>query len=71
VDLGSLDLESHGLFYMGLMSHTSGNMEEFVAVSDLNCADLYQEVSEEKNFSMWYRDCFCGILVKKCGCFLP
>ena len=39
-------------------------MEDFVAESDLNCADLAQEVSVEKNFSMWPRDCFCGILVK-------
>jgi hypothetical protein len=31
-------------------------MKDFVAVNDLNYADLYQEVSEEKNFSMWHRD---------------
>jgi hypothetical protein len=30
-------------------------MEDFVAVSDLNCADLAQEVSKEKNFNMWPR----------------
>jgi hypothetical protein len=40
-------------------------------VSDLNCADLVQEVSEEKNFSMWYKDCFCGILVKNVVTFCP
>ena len=39
-------------------------MEDFGAVNDFNCADLAQEVSVEKNFSMWPRDCFCSILVK-------
>jgi len=39
-------------------------MEDYAAESDLNCADLAQEVSLEKNFSMWPRDCFCCILVK-------
>jgi hypothetical protein len=40
-------------------------MEDFVAVGDLNWADLAQEVSVENNFSTWPRDCFCGILVEK------
>lgn len=39
-------------------------MEDFVAVSDLHCADLAQEVSVQKNFSMWPTDCSCDILVK-------
>ena len=39
-------------FKWGLMSHPSRNLEDFVSVSDLNCADLKQEVSKEKNFSM-------------------
>jgi hypothetical protein len=39
-------------------------MEDFVAESDLNSADLAQEVSVEKNFSIQHRNCFCGILVK-------
>jgi hypothetical protein len=40
-------------------------MEDFVAESDLNCADLAQEVSVEI-FSMLPRFsvCFCGILKK-------
>jgi hypothetical protein len=58
-------------FKWGLMSHVSRNMEDFVAVSDLNCADLTQEVSMEKNFSMWPRNCFCVILVKNVATFLP
>jgi hypothetical protein len=41
-------------------------MEYFVAVSDLNCANLAQV---EKNFSMWPRYCFCGILVKNVAAF--
>ena len=36
----------------------------FVAKTDLNCADLTQEVSVEENFSVLLRDFFCGILVK-------
>jgi len=46
-------------------------MEDFVAVSDLNCADLAQEVSEKKNFSTWRREYFCGILVKIVTTFCP
>ena len=45
-------------FKWGLMDHPSRNMEDFVSESDLKCADLAQEVSVEKNFSMWHRDCF-------------
>jgi hypothetical protein len=48
---------------MGLNGLSSRNMEDFVTESDLNDADLAQEVSVE-NFSMWPRDCFCGIFVK-------
>ena len=43
-------------------------MKDLVAKSDLNCTDLAQEVSVEKNFSMWPRDC-CGILVKNVAAF--
>jgi hypothetical protein len=46
-------------------------MEDFVAVSDLNCADLAQEVSMGKNFSTWPRDCFCSVLVKNIAVFCP
>ena len=58
-------------FKWGLMGHTSRNMEDFVAVSYLNCADLTKEVSLEKNFSMWPRDCFCSILLKNRTAFCP
>ena len=38
----------------------------------MNFADLTQDVSAEKNFSMWPRDSFCGILVENvaayCSC---
>ena len=40
-------------------------------MSDLNCADLAQKVSVEKNFSMWHRAYFCSILVKKVAVFCP
>ena len=57
-------------FKWGLMGYPRRNMEDFVAMSDLNCADLSQEVSVEKNFSMWAGDSFCSILGEECGCFL-
>ena len=46
-------------------------MEDFVAVSDLNCADLAQEDSVEKNFRMWPRDCFCCIVVERVAVSCP
>jgi hypothetical protein len=39
-------------------------MEDFVAGINLNCIDLAQDISKEKNFRMWHKDHFCGILVK-------
>jgi hypothetical protein len=54
----------------GLVGHPCRNMEDFIPESNLNCADLIQEVSVE-NFSMWPRDCFCGILVKNEATFCP
>ena len=58
-------------FKWGLMGHPSRNMEDFVAGSDLNCVDLAQKISKEKNFRMWHKDCFCGILVKNVATFCP
>jgi hypothetical protein len=51
------------------MGYPSRNMEDFVAEYDLNCTDLAQGVSVEKNFRMWPSDCFCGILVKNVVAF--
>ena len=56
-----------GCFKWGFMACSSRNMEDFVTESDLNCADLAQEVSVE-NFN---RDCFCGIWVKDMANFYP
>jgi hypothetical protein len=39
-------------FKWGLMDHPSRNMEDLVAGSHLNCVDLAQEISKEKNFSI-------------------
>ena len=57
-------------FKLGLMGYHSRNTEDFVTEYDLNCANLAQEVSVEKNFSMWHRDCllYCD---DKCGSFMP
>jgi hypothetical protein len=46
-------------------------MEDFVVEYDLNCADMAQEISVEKNFRMWLRECFCGILVNNVAPFCP
>ena len=67
MDFGTLDLESHGCFMWDLMSHPSRNMEDFVAVNDLNCANLAQEVSV-KNFNMWP---FLWYFGEEHGNFLP
>ena len=40
-------------FKWGLMGHFSRSIEDSCAEDDLNYKDLAQEVSEEKNFSMW------------------
>jgi hypothetical protein len=58
-------------FKWGLMGHPSRNMEDFVDGSDLTCVDLAQEISKEKNFRMWHKDCFCEIFGEECGYFLP
>ena len=42
-------------FKLGLMDYPSRNREDYVAECDMNCADLAQEVSKEKNFNMWPR----------------
>lgn len=38
-------------------------MEDLFAEDDLNCGSLALDVSEEKNFNMWLRDCSFDILV--------
>jgi hypothetical protein len=43
-------------------------MEDLVAVSDLNCVDLAQEVLGE-SFSVWPTDNFGSILVKNVATF--
>jgi hypothetical protein len=42
-------------------------MKDSDVEGDLNCKGLVQGISEEKNFSMWPRDCSCDILT---GLFL-
>jgi hypothetical protein len=43
-------------FMWGSMGHPGRNMEDVIAVSDLNCGSLVIEISEENNFNMWLRD---------------
>ena len=56
-------------FKWRLISYPGRAMEDFVTESGLKCADMAQEVSVGKNFSMWPRDYFCGILVKSVATF--
>ena len=51
------------------MGYPRRNMEDFAAVSGLNCEDGPQEVSVEKKFCMCLRHCFCGILTKNVAAF--
>ena len=56
-------------FKWGLMGHPSRDINDFVSESYLNCSDLAQESSVEKNFIMWPTDCFSGILMKNVAIF--
>ena len=59
MDFGTLDLQSLECFNLGLMGHPSRNMEDSGAEGHLNCVGpLAQELSVEKNFNMWPRNCF-------------
>lgn len=49
-------------FKHSFMGHTSRSMEDSSAEDNLNCGD--QEVSEEKNVSVWPKDWSCDILVR-------
>jgi hypothetical protein len=45
-------------------------MEDSGAEGDLNCGGPGQQVSEEKNITVWPRNQFCHILVKKKSLFV-
>ena len=42
-----------------------------VAGSNLNCVDLVQEISKEKTFRMWHKDCFLWYFGEECDYILP
>ena len=48
------------------MGYPSRNVEDFHAEYVLNYEDFAQEVSVEKNFSMWSRDCFVTLVHRVC-----
>ena len=48
-EYGCWDFSKQWNAYMGLMFHLKRNMEGIGAEDNLNCADLDQEVSVEKN----------------------
>jgi hypothetical protein len=58
-------------FKWDLIGHPSRKMEDSVAGSNLNCVDLAQEISKEKNFRMWHKDCFVVFFVKNVATFCP
>ena len=45
------------------MANPRRNMEDIIALSDLDYADLAQDVALEKNFSMEPKDSFYDILM--------
>ena len=45
------------------MGQPSRNVEEVDSENELNYEDLDQDISV-KIFSMWFRNCFCSIVVK-------
>jgi len=45
-------------FKQCLMDHPSRSTEDSGAENDSKCVGLTQEISEEKNSSIWPRDCF-------------
>ena len=69
--LGLCTWKAMECFKWGLMGHPSSNMKDLAAGSNLNCVDLAQEISKEKNFRMWHKDCFLWYFGEKCGYFLP
>jgi hypothetical protein len=52
-----------------VIGHPSRNMEDFIVGSNLNCVDLAQKISKEKNFRMCHKDCFCGTMLKNFAIF--
>lgn len=58
-------------FKGSLVGYCSRNVENFLAESDLNYADMAQDVSVEKNFTMCSRDNFGDNLVKNLTAFYP
>ena len=58
-------------FKWELIYHPCRNMEDIGVEDGLNCADLAQDVSEEKNFSMLPRDCSSYIVKKNVTAFCP
>jgi hypothetical protein len=57
-------------FKWGSLGYLGRNIEDSVTESDLKCAVLAQEISVEKNFSMWIRDCFFVCLFVCLFCFV-
>ena len=56
-------------FKWDLMSPTNRSIDNSGVEGDLHCGGLAQEVSEEKIFCMWPRECSCGILRKNVATF--
>jgi hypothetical protein len=69
VDLGGFGFGKHWNTLNGTYWDTLEKIWIFVAVRGLNCADLAQAVSMKKNFNMWPKACFCGILGKNVAAF--
>ena len=70
MDIGTLGYESSRIRKHCSMGHISRNMEDSSIECDLmSCGGLTQELTEEKNVSMWHTEQSCDILVKKVATF--
>ena len=58
-------------FKWSLTGHISRILKDSSAEGYMSCGGLTQEVSEEKNFSILRRDCFCNMLMKNVTNFYP
>ena len=53
------------------MGHPSRNIKDIGAEDYMNCGSLALEISKEKNFCMWLRDCSYEVLMKSISTFCP
>lgn len=68
-DFGTWTWKAVEHFKMGLIGHSSGNMQDSRAESDVSYDSLAQEISESTNYSNWFRNNSCSILANNVTAF--